>query len=148
MNPIKETRALLRKQYAAMMETAGALMVLLEAEAKATNTCNQSSISTIQQIVAEHFKLSPSVMSSRIRSETYVAPRHIAMVLSRELTPHSLSVIGGCFLRDHGTVVHATKSITNRMQVDAAFAETYRLLFARCQNALLGQSMPLFDKSP
>ena len=54
------------------------------------------------------------------RSPAHIAlPRMVAMYLSRKMTGKSLQEIGESFGgRDHGTVLHACKTITSRMQSD------------------------------
>ena len=76
-------------------------------------------IETIQKKVAEHFDLRLADMTGKRRPENIAFPRQIAMFLSRQLTQHSLSVIGEAFGgRDHGTVLHACRTIKGRMEVD------------------------------
>jgi chromosomal replication initiator protein len=50
--------------------------------------------------------------SPAIRTTDVVRPRQIAMFLAKDLTPHSLPVIGRKFGgRDHTTVLHAVRKI-------------------------------------
>ena len=69
--------------------------------------------------VVEFFNLRPSDMMSRRRPNNIAFPRQIAMYLSRILTNHSLQEIGESFGgRDHGTVIHACKTVENMMDQD------------------------------
>ena len=78
------------------------------------------SIETIQKKVAEHFDIRLADMTSKRRPENIAFPRQIAMFLARRMTEGSLSSIGEAFGgRDHGTVLHACKLVTGRMEVDA-----------------------------
>ncbi|MGF1452206.1 MAG: chromosomal replication initiator protein DnaA [Opitutales bacterium] len=78
------------------------------------------SIEKIQQRVADHHKMKVSELTSRRRTANIVLPRQIAMYLCRVLTSHSLQEIGTAFgKRDHGTVIHACKTIENLMEQDA-----------------------------
>jgi chromosomal replication initiator protein len=78
------------------------------------------SIDLIQKKVAEHFDLRLADMTGKRRPENIAFPRQIAMFLSRQLTPLSLSSIGEAFGgRDHGTVLHACRAVKNRMEVDS-----------------------------
>ena len=53
------------------------------------------------------------------RPANIARPRQIAMYLARELTRSSLKDIGGAFGgKDHGTVIHACKSVAAKMQED------------------------------
>ncbi len=77
------------------------------------------SIEAIQKKVAEHFDLRQADMTSRRRPENIAFPRQVAMFLSRQMTETSLSAIGEAFGgRDHGTVLHACRSVKDRMETD------------------------------
>jgi chromosomal replication initiator protein len=53
---------------------------------------------------------------SQRRVRSLARPRQIAMALAKELTEHSLPEIGEAFGgKDHTTVMHAVKKITNLM---------------------------------
>ena len=79
------------------------------------------SIEVIQKKVAEHYDIRLADMVSKRRPENIAFPRQIAMFLSRQLTEHSLSMIGEAFGgRDHGTVLHACRHVKDRMEVDPA----------------------------
>ena len=53
-----------------------------------------------------------------------VNARHMAMFLCRELTSSSLISIGKYFGgRDHSTVIHACRTIEERVQQDGSFAK-------------------------
>jgi len=82
---------------------------------------HQLTIDTIQKRVSEHFQLSPGAMTTKRRPQNIAFPRQIAMYLSRQLTKHSLEEIGQAFGgRDHGTVIHACKTVENIMEQDTA----------------------------
>lgn len=76
-------------------------------------------IESIQKKVADHFDIRLADMASKRRPENIAFPRQIAMYLARHLTESSLNTIGEAFGgRDHGTVLHACRLVTDRMQVD------------------------------
>ncbi len=73
----------------------------------------------IQKIVAEHFKLKVSDLKSKKRHRTLTLPRQIAMFLTRKYTKSSYPDIGECFGgKDHTTVLHAVKKITQEKLKD------------------------------
>ncbi|NLM51660.1 MAG: chromosomal replication initiator protein DnaA [Firmicutes bacterium] len=77
-------------------------------------------IPTIQKVVAEHFALKVEELKAKKRTRNVAFPRQIAMYLSRELTDASLPKIGEEFGgRDHTTVMHAHKKITDDQKKDA-----------------------------
>jgi chromosomal replication initiator protein len=82
------------------------------------------SIDSIQKAVADHFDLRLADMTSRRRPASVAYPRQIAMYLSRNLTKNSLIDIGEAFGgRDHGTVIHACKKLTEQMKTQAGVKE-------------------------
>ena len=79
----------------------------------------QLTIEMIQKRVTEHYQLRPGDMTCKRRPNNIAIPRQIAMYLARTLTKHSLQDIGDAFGgRDHGTVIHACKSVDNMMEQD------------------------------
>jgi chromosomal replication initiator protein len=76
-------------------------------------------IEGIQRKVAESFDIRISDMSSKRRPNNIAVPRMVAMYLSRQMTSKSLQEIGEAFGgRDHGTVMHACKTIKERVSND------------------------------
>jgi hypothetical protein len=70
------------------------------------------SIEDIQSAVERHCKVGHVELISARRTVDVVRPRQIAMFLAKNLTPHSLPVIGRKFGgRDHTTVLHAVRKI-------------------------------------
>ncbi len=89
-------------------------------------------IDSIQKIVAEHFDIRLADMTSRRRPKSIAQPRQIAMHISRELTKSSLKDIGEAFGgKDHGTVIHACKTITAMMAANEEFRRTVSTLIEK-----------------
>jgi chromosomal replication initiator protein len=89
---------------------------VLSEEASASLT-----IEVIIKRVAEHYDLRVAEVLGRRRPDHIAFPRQVAMYLARTLTDSSLSTIGEAFGgRDHGTVLHACRAVTDRMETDAA----------------------------
>jgi chromosomal replication initiator protein len=79
----------------------------------------QISIENIQKTVADYYKLKVSDMYSKKRSRIIARPRQMAMALAKELTSMSLPDIGDAFGgRDHTTVLHACRKITDLRSSD------------------------------
>lgn len=77
------------------------------------------SVDAIQRVVAERYNCKYSDMKSKKRTKQIAFPRQIAMFLSRELTPHSLSEIGAAFGgKDHTTIIHAYEKIEELLTSD------------------------------
>ncbi|PKN00699.1 MAG: chromosomal replication initiator protein DnaA [Elusimicrobia bacterium HGW-Elusimicrobia-1] len=80
-------------------------------------------IERIQKAVAEHYSLKLSDLKSKRRTEMLAIPRHIAMYLSREMTPSSHAAIGEEFGgKDHSTVIHAINKIKAKAESDPFFS--------------------------
>jgi chromosomal replication initiator protein len=72
------------------------------------------SIEAIQKTVADYYKIKVADMYSKRRPAAIALPRQIAMFLAKELTQKSLPEIGELFGgRDHTTVLHAVRKITD-----------------------------------
>ncbi len=85
----------------------------------------QVSIDSIQKVVAEHFDVRLADMTSRRRPASIAFPRQVAMYLSRSLTKGSLMEIGEAFGgRDHGTVIHACKKVSGRVDDEPALKQS------------------------
>jgi chromosomal replication initiator protein len=79
----------------------------------------QITMERIQRKVTEMYDLRMSDMQNRRRPNHIAFPRQVAMYLSRLLTHHPLKEIGEAFGgRDHGTVIHAVKTVENMMEQD------------------------------
>jgi chromosomal replication initiator protein len=81
----------------------------------------QISVAHIQQKVAEYYRLKLADMVSKRRPAGIAFPRQIAMYLCRVMTAQSLSDIGNEFGgRDHGTVIHACKTVESMIDQDVS----------------------------
>lgn len=86
-------------------------------------------IENIQRVVANYFRIRLVDLSSKSRSRSVTRPRQIAMALSKELTRHSLPEIGEAFGgRDHSTVLHACRKVSELRTSDARLDDDYRNL--------------------
>tara|TARA_B100001750_G_C15409753_1_gene547122 strand:- start:372 stop:1157 length:786 start_codon:yes stop_codon:yes gene_type:complete len=84
---------------------------------------SQLSLNQISAAVAKTCNLTDKQLIGKARTMELVNARHIAMFLCRELTSSSLISIGTYFgKRDHSTVIHACKTIEEKMNKDVGFA--------------------------
>lgn len=82
------------------------------------------SIEDIQKFVADYYRVKVSDMFSPRRSVSVARPRQVAMYLSKILTDKSLPEIGRKFGgKDHTTVMHAVKRITDFIHNDPELRE-------------------------
>ena len=81
---------------------------------------NLVTIENIQKTVADYYNIKVADMHSKRRPANIALPRQIAMYLAKELTQHSLPEIGANFGgRDHTTVMHAVRKITQERKSNA-----------------------------
>jgi len=93
------------------------------------------SIESIQKHVAEHFKIKVSDLKSEKRLRTFVIPRQIAILISRELTKASYPEIGEKFGgKDHSTVIYAVKKISSVMEVKPDILNSYEIIKRKLLN--------------
>jgi chromosomal replication initiator protein len=77
------------------------------------------SIVDVQKAVAAHFGLTTEELTSASRVSRLAWPRQVAIHLARDLTGASLPTIGKAFGgRNHATVLHACKRVSERMKSD------------------------------
>lgn len=86
------------------------------------NTSHEISIEFIQKVTADYFDISIEKMNSRTRKREITQARQIAMYFSKKLTTASLTIIGQeCGKRDHATVLHACKTVSNLYETDKQY---------------------------
>ena len=95
-------------------------------------------IEQIQERVAAHFGISSDQLVGTSRVASVAWPRHLAIYLSRELTDAPLQRVGQAFGgRNHATVLHACKRVSDRISVnneDASDLQQLMALFGRQQS--------------
>ena len=78
-----------------------------------------TSVDEIQHAVASYYGLAQAQLTSSSRTSTVIWPRQVAIHLARAMTDASLQTIGEAFGgRNHATVLHACKRVTERMDMD------------------------------
>jgi len=91
-------------------------------------------IDQVQRKVAEHYDVRLADMTSKRRPANIAFPRQVAMFISRRLTKCSLQDIGEAFGgKDHGTVIHACKTVQNRMDKEESLRQVVKFLEASLQ---------------
>ena len=90
---------------------------------------SQVTLDDIQKKICEFYHVSLSDILGKKRPANIAFPRQVAMYLCRLLTPMSLQEIGAAFGgRDHGTVIHACKSVENSIQQEPTTKRTIQFL--------------------
>jgi chromosomal replication initiator protein len=89
----------------------------------------QVTLENIQKTTAEYYKIRVADLLSKRRSRSIARPRQIAMAISKEFTGHSLPEIGDAFGgRDHTTVLHACRKISELRKTEQKIEEDYNNL--------------------
>jgi len=76
--------------------------------------------SMICDLVSRQFNVSVKDLQSKSRKKIVTVPRQIAMYLARKHTEDSLANIGKAFNRDHSTVLHSIKVVSNKLVRDTS----------------------------
>ena len=86
------------------------------------NTSRDITIDYIQKVVCDYFNLSVETLQSRTRKREIVQARQLAMYFAKQFTKAPLSIIGlQCGNKDHATVLHACKTVSNLIETDKQF---------------------------
>ena len=86
-------------------------------------------IPNIQKAVCDYYQVRNSDLLSKKRNRSIARPRQVAMFLSKKMTRHSLPEIGEAFGgRDHTTVLHAFRKVTELSQSDNRMEEDIKHL--------------------
>lgn len=83
--------------------------------------------------IGDYYSLKPELLKSAYRKREYVKAPHIGMwIMYKKFDNLSLSQIGNMYIRDHATVLHAVRSVSN----DLDTSKSYRLDFIKLLNYL------------
>jgi chromosomal replication initiator protein len=91
----------------------------------------EASLEAIQSAAAEAYGLSRERLLARDRSPQVALARQVAMYLARELTDETLPAIGRGFGRNHATVLHAYKRISDDIAAGGPTSGTVNMLRER-----------------
>jgi len=89
------------------------------------------SAEAIRDFVAAQFRVSVTDLQSKSRKKELAFPRQISMYLARKLTEEALAGIGKAFNRDHSTVVHSIRVITEAVARNGSIRGQVEHLTAR-----------------
>ena len=135
---VRELEGALKKVVAHARFTGTEISVPLIKEALKDLLAIQSklvSVDNIQRTVAEYYKIKMADMISKRRNRSIARPRQMAMCLSKELTNHSLPEIGTMYGgRDHTTVLHACRTISELRKTSTDIEEDYQNLLRSLSN--------------
>jgi chromosomal replication initiator protein len=102
---------------------------------------SQPTVEDVKRIVADQFSLSTAELISASRTARVTWPRQLAIHLARELTGASLKTIGDAFGgRNHATVLHACKRVSERLAEDDNIAHDLDSLTQRLDHQQVDRS--------
>jgi chromosomal replication initiator protein len=87
----------------------------------------------IRDFMASQYKISVSDLKSRSRKKSIAFPRQISMYLARKYTEQGLADIGKAFNRDHSTVLHSVRVITETMARNGSVRSQIKFLAEKLQ---------------
>ena len=83
------------------------------------STAKEISVEYIKKMVAEHFNIPVENINANRRDRDVVQPRQICMFFAKRYTKLPLASIGAlCGSKDHATVLHAYRTISNLYETD------------------------------
>lgn len=91
----------------------------------------------IRDFVACQFKLNGNDLLSKSRKKNIAFPRQISMYFSRKYTEKGLQEIGRAFNRDHSTVVHSIRVITDAINQNGSICGQVELLDKKLNSQFL-----------
>ncbi len=83
-------------------------------------TKQKVSVENILKSVATVFEVRVSDLKGTSRTKEVALPRQVAMYLAKEMMNESLMMIGASFGKTHSTILHACKTIENKIKKDEA----------------------------
>ena len=87
----------------------------------------------IRDFIARQFKISIRDIQSKSRKKTITFPRQISMYLARKYTEQGLAEIGKAFNRDHSTVLHSVRVISEAITRNGSIRGQVELLAKKLQ---------------
>jgi chromosomal replication initiator protein len=87
----------------------------------------------IRDFIARQFKISVRDLQSKSRKKTIAFPRQVSMYLARKYTEEGLVEIGKAFNRDHSTVLHSVRVISEAMARNGSIRGQVELLAKKLQ---------------
>jgi chromosomal replication initiator protein len=87
----------------------------------------------IRDFIARQYKISIQDIQSKSRKKVIAFPRQVSMYLARKYTEQGLAEIGKAFNRDHSTVLHSVRVITEAMARNGSIRGQVELLAKKLQ---------------
>jgi chromosomal replication initiator protein len=104
------------------------LAMAKEIVAEIIGNTHELSAELIRDFIAHQFKVSIQDMRSKSRKKMIAFPRQVSMYLARKYTEQGLAEIGKAFNRDHSTVLHSVRVISDAISRNGSIRGQVKLL--------------------
>lgn len=121
------------KAKSSLLKITPDLFMAKEVIAEIIGSSQMLSAEIIRDFIARQFKLSVQDLQSRSRKKTIAFPRQVSMYLARKYTDQGLAEIGKIFNRDHSTVLHSVRVITDAISRNGSIRGQVELLAKKLQ---------------
>jgi len=121
------------KAKSSLLKRSPDLSMAKEVVAEIIGNSQELSAELIRDFIARQFKVSITDMQSKSRKKTIAFPRQVSMYLARKYTEQGLMDIGKAFNRDHSTVLHSVRVITEAMSRNGSIRGQVELLAKKLQ---------------
>jgi len=125
------------KAQATLLNTVPDLDMIKEALRSIIGEGRQITPEMIRDFIAGQFKVTINDLQSKSRKRLIAFPRQVSMYLARKHTDYPLAEIGQALKRDHSTVVHSVKAITNKIARDGSIRGQLELLSDKLEKKFL-----------
>jgi len=116
------------KAQTSLLKKAPDIAMAKEVIAEIIGDSQELSAELIRDFIARQFKVSIQDMQSRSRKKTITFPRQVSMYLARKYTEQGLAEIGKAFNRDHSTVLHSVRVISDAIARNGSIRGQVKLL--------------------
>ncbi len=125
------------KAQSALLGTRPDFDMVKETLANIIGQQGQISVEMIRDFIAGQYQVTINDLQSKSRKQSITFPRQVCMYLARKQTEFPLSDIGRALNRDHSTVVHAVRTITNKIARDGSTRGQIELLSDKLEKKFL-----------
>jgi len=121
------------KAKSSLLRRSPDLAMAKEVVAEIIGNSQDLTVEHIRDFIARQFKISITDIQSKSRKKIIAFPRQVSMYLARKYTEQGLAEIGKAFNRDHSTVLHSVRVITEAMSRNGSIRGQVELLAKKLQ---------------
>jgi len=121
------------KAKSSLLQSCPDLNMAKEVVSEIIGNSQELSTELIRDFIARQFKVSILDLQSKSRKKTIAFPRQVSMYLARKYTEQGLAEIGKAFNRDHSTVLHSVRKISDAISRNGSIRGQVELLAKKLQ---------------